>query len=152
MVLCAVERVEAAEATDAFSERLAKAQASHGKRSAAARRVADDKREAAREWARTVDIRTDWPWNKREAIRDGVEHWELKREARGEFVSGQDADDTTKRRWARNYLRHCCTNYDSEIHRLFGMVGRDEAYNIIRERIESMIDERFPGLRGDPQT
>ena len=147
MALYAAGRVIAAEDTDDFRARLAKAEGAHAARSAAAQRSMETRRQAAIEWADTVPIDTDWPASAKQAIREGVEHWTFRQYDRGNYdADGKSADPSTKRRWARNYLRHCATSYEGELVELFGVVGKDAAYQVLRARVEEMIEERFPEL------
>ena len=147
MALYAVERVKTAEATEAFRSRLEQAEAAHAARSQAARRVMETRRKAALEWADTVTIEVDWPASSSAAIKAGVENWQAWQFERGNYdADGQSADTATKRRWARNYLRHCATTYEEQLAALFGVVGKDDAYQLIKLRVEEMIEQRFPDL------
>ena len=102
---------------------------------------------AALEWADTVTIEVDWPASSSAAIKAGVENWEAWQFERGNYdADGQSADAATKRRWARNYLRHCATTYEEQLAALFGVVGKDDAYQLIKLRVEEMIEQRFPDL------
>jgi hypothetical protein len=45
-----------------------------------------------------------------------------------------------------NYLRHCCSNYDSVLARFLGRVGTGEAYTIVKRRVLLMIGEVYTWL------
>lgn len=55
-------------------------------------------------------------------------------------------DDATATRWMRNFVRHNCTLYDEIIDDLSGLVGRDEAYRLLRDRVENEISSVYPEL------
>ena len=132
------ERVGEAEAIEQFT-RL---------RSAAARRATTSRTTAARrakdliEWARTVRI--EWrepPPDDATAIEEGIASWEARNHAKASGVLWP-----TMQRWARNYLRHECLQYEDVLTETTGRPGVDTAYEIIRKRCDDMIEERYPTL------
>ena len=56
------------------------------------------------------------------------------------------ADEDTILRWEINFIRHNLTNYDEEIKKLYGMVGKDDAYSQYREELMKKIYEVYPEL------
>lgn len=57
------------------------------------------------------------------------------------------ADDVFLNRISLNYLRHRCTKYENELRKIFGKVGVDDAYAVLKERINNAILEKYPCLR-----
>lgn len=57
-----------------------------------------------------------------------------------------DADDAFLNRISLNYLRHHCTRYENELRNIFGKVGVDQAYEILKEKINNAILEKYPFL------
>jgi len=45
-----------------------------------------------------------------------------------------------------NFLRHSKTEYDDALDELYGRVGRDAAYHLVRGRVLDLIAERYPEL------
>ena len=55
--------------------------------------------------------------------------------------------ETLAKRWMVNYLRHQCTAYDGlTTQGLYRKIGRDKAYQIIRERTLMLIINKYPVL------
>lgn len=50
-------------------------------------------------------------------------------------------------RIATNYLRHQCTKYEDELERLFGKIGKENAYHILKQRINDAIFKAYPYLK-----
>lgn len=42
-----------------------------------------------------------------------------------------------------NYLRHECTDYEIELNKLFGKVGKGEAYKVLKQKINDAIDAKY---------
>ena len=56
------------------------------------------------------------------------------------------ADDLTLQRWMVNFLRHNATDYESCIDDLFGMVGKQAAYELLKYNVLDEIAEKYPYL------
>ena len=63
---------------------------------------------------------------------------------RGDYYDGSVPDDP--QRLMVNYLRHECTDYDLEVFNLFGQVGREKAYRLLKDRMLKEIATQFPAL------
>jgi hypothetical protein len=46
-----------------------------------------------------------------------------------------------------NYIRHKLTNYDEDIEKIFGKVGKIEAYYLLNKKIYNKISEVYPSLK-----
>ena len=49
-------------------------------------------------------------------------------------------------RITRNYLRHMLTRYDVELGEIAGKTGNEEAYQLLREKVNKAIEEKYPWL------
>lgn len=147
MQLWLKERVEAAEATDAFHDRVAKAQ----RRSESSKKAAETKREELKRLVQTIKITVI-----RESLDDlthaAIESYNLRgiyREAlqrRGEWFlrATEDSDPDFLDRITVNYIRHELTSYDELMHSLVGLVGRREAQMLLRGRLMDAIAATYP--------
>lgn len=57
------------------------------------------------------------------------------------------ADDETVLRWELNYIRHNLSNYDNELEKLYGKVGKDTVYSKYRNQLMNKIFEVYPELK-----
>ena len=149
-----IERVQAAEGDPATAAALAKVLENRGKRAAAAKRAADTRRKRLNDWASSTPI--TWlkgtPTTEDEAREAGIEAWNAWQAECGRYdADGQSADRVHHNRWAENYLRHECIDYEAALAELHGECGKDEAYHVLRGRVDEMIRERFPTLHSLPE-
>ena len=136
------ERVEEAEESEGFADRKALAVARGRRGREAAVKAATTHGKRLMKWAQTVEIH--WiraPADAKAALRRGVRSWE---EWNGE--AARNRDEGTRKRWARNYVRHECMSYDD----LLAQAGMSRAgwtaYQIIRDRCEALFTARYPAL------
>jgi hypothetical protein len=140
-------RCEAAEATPEWQAARPSA-AVRSARAAAALRGAMTKRLTALAWVRDTllpqfkvsdRVRSDSPAELRRAA---IAHHNQRAIGRGSdnLADESSAPDFLDRITA-NYLRHELTNYDWLLAQLRGRVGRDEAYEEIRDEVETAIDD-----------
>ena len=145
-----LSRVEEAERHPDFAKRLEQARI----RSRRGRLRAQEKTDKLCEWARSVPIR--WspgtPSTYKAALRQGTEAWEawqyVLADRHGDYriVDGHSADLDTRKRWARNFLRHECLEYDDLRLSTHGLTGTHAAREILHQRCMEKIGERFPQL------
>jgi len=57
------------------------------------------------------------------------------------------SDESFLKRITINYLRHQCTTYDEELSKFFKKVGVREAHDILQERINEAIKQKYEWLR-----
>ena len=57
-----------------------------------------------------------------------------------------NADERTLLRWEENYIRHNLSNYDEEINKLFGKIGKQGAYETYKTDLMNKIFEVYPEL------
>jgi len=148
--LYVAERVERTEQQDHVRMALQKIAASRPARQAAAKKAAQAKADALVEAMDRIHInvrRIDLTGLRKAAISD----WERRKADRGDYdADGHSADEATLRRWMENYVRHRLTGYDGIIAQLFGLVGRDQAYALLRTKTDAAIMRVYPELRKRP--
>jgi hypothetical protein len=144
MRLYNLARIEPLEQTNWFQA----AKAKRAIRSAAAQKAVETKRERAIDWAESVDINIP-QINNTELKRAAIERyndrldWESDYEVTPATI---DSDPDFLHRITVNYIRHDLTDYDSLLANLYGTVGVDEAYEILRERVDDEIRYQYPYL------
>lgn len=132
------------------------------KRSSASIGVAERKREETLSWVRGLEIGFDLPSRLRSLpalAREAIEHRNLISECypdgqpRRDFSAASFYDgcweDEHVQRWMLNYLRHACTDYEKQLNTLFGKVGTELAYELLRSRINDAAESMVFALTGD---
>lgn len=141
------ERVMAAEQTPDFIAAQQKLVA----RKIAADKAVQTKRERAISFANSIEISIPvMPWN--EVLKNAIKsyndfHYDLCLYRGYDFVPADiHSDPDFLTRICTNYIRHECTNYERQIHRMFGKVGVQEAHDIIQKRINEKILQIYPQI------
>lgn len=62
-----------------------------------------------------------------------------------------DSDVDFLERICVNYIRHQLTKYEEELNNIKGVVGKGEAYAILKKRINSAIGEQYPWLKNEAE-
>ena len=63
------------------------------------------------------------------------------------YPASPSSDYIFLKRICINYLRHQCTCYDDELGRFYRKVGVQEAHNVLQERINEAIKQKYEWLR-----
>lgn len=58
-------------------------------------------------------------------------------------IASPESEEPFLARITTNYLRHCCSNYEKELKRLFGKTGKDEGHDILKARINDAIHKKY---------
>lgn len=58
-----------------------------------------------------------------------------------------DSDSEFLNRICLNYLRHQCTRYEQELERIYGKVANQEAYQLLKEKVNAAILAHYPVLQ-----
>jgi hypothetical protein len=132
MKLYKIKRVERIEK----SEKFIKAMESIAKRKAAARKAVETKTAKTIEWANSIKINVP-SIDKDKLLRKAIYHYNQYHDT---YIGSIDEDFAN--RISTNYIRHECTNYDRVLDSLYGMVGRDKAYDIIKGKVNQEIKEK----------
>lgn len=90
--------------------------------------------------------------SEKEMYREAIDHYNTLWELRGrydKFITSEfySLDPDFLKRISINMLRHSVYNYDLEIERMFGKIGKDEAYSILKERVIEEIYQKYPFLK-----
>lgn len=149
MSLYLIEKVEAIEATPEFKVMMESAK---GRKQKASRAV-DTKRNKI--MAHVNGLKIEVPeMTEGELRKKAVKSYNDFREAKAfqrddyEFEPATiHADDVFLNRISMNYLRHRCTRYEKELKQIFGKVGVDSAYVILKIKINNAILEKYPFLK-----
>ena len=75
-------------------------------------------------------------------IDKAIEHYM----ARNEFSSVDTANKSFVDRICVNYLRHCCTSYERNLDKIFGKIGKNELYRVIKINTLNEIALKYPYL------
>lgn len=62
------------------------------------------------------------------------------------YQNAESLDDDFLNRITINMLRHECTNYEEELYNIFGRVGINERYNLLKDKVNNKILEVYPFL------
>jgi len=147
MRLWSAERVADAEADPGFTARKSRAQS----RSAPSAKAAGRKRDELLEKVSAVEISVpQMAWNT--LVRGACAHYNALQLARGNDDYDQatpDSDPAFLERIAVNYLRHELSDYEPELARLFGQVGRADASSVVRKRVYNAIADAYPDLASE---
>ena len=143
-----LDRVDRAEQEDGFIHWFNKHKGRREKLSTAALDRANEKRQALFDYIDSLDI-TLPAFNGRQSLyREAIKHYNDLWWARGEFDKCASLGDDKEflNRIAVNMLRHRFTDYEAELDRLYGQIGRAEGYERLKQRVNSEINRQFPFL------
>lgn len=151
MQLYKASRVEKIEKSDEFKSLQEKAK----KRRETSRRTVKVKYDETINHVRNIKIIIP-EYSERELLNRACNHYNAYHET--QFMMRLDCDyeyqkatlDSNKTflyRIATNYLRHQCTKYEDELDRLFDKIGKENAYHILKQRINDAIYKKYPYLK-----
>ena len=133
MKLYKIKRVERIEK----SERFIKEMENISMRKIAARKAVETKTAKTIEWANTVKINVP-TFSKDKLERNAIYHYQQYHDT---IICGPIDEDFINR-ISTNYIRHECTKYDRILDSLYGSVGKQKAYDIIKEKINQEIRKK----------
>ncbi len=147
MQLYEVGKVRYIESTDAFKADFQKVI----KHKIAARERAKRKHKKLELYANGVQIEIP-TMDKDKLIRNACYHYNSWKEWKeggwdGECRATPSSDESFLKRITINYLRHECTCYDKELEKFFSKVGKHEAHDVLQERINEAIKQKYEWLR-----
>lgn len=149
MRLYLIEKIEAIEATPEFKIMM---ESANGRKKKANQAV-DTKRNKILAYVSNLKIDVpEMPEDelRKKAVKSYNDFKEQRAMERDDFEfepATVDADDAFLNRISLNYLRHRCTRYEKELNQIFGKVGVDDAYVILKEKINNSILEKYPYLK-----
>ena len=133
MKLYKITRVERIEKSEKFIQEME----SISKRKIVARRAIETKTAKTIEWANSVSFNVP-TFSKDKLEHNAVYQYEQYNDTK---VYDRDDEDFINR-ICTNYLRHECTTYDRVLNSLYGLVGRQKAYEIIKEKVNQEIKQK----------
>lgn len=145
MQLYDVGKVRHIESTEAFKTDYQKACV----RKVAARERAQRKREELIMYANGVQIKIP-DMEKDKLIEKACYHYNIRHYIYGSLYDEKatpSSDESFLKRITINYLRHKCTTYDMELQRFYKKVGKHEAHDVLQERINEAIKQKYEWLR-----
>ena len=137
MKLYKIKRVEKIEK----SEKFIKEMEAISKRKIAAKKAVETKTAKTVEWANSVNFNVP-TFSKDKLERKAMNHYQQYHDT---IICGPIDEDFINR-ISTNYIRHECTKYDRVLDSLYGMVGRDKAYEIIKGKVNQVIKEKHNWL------
>jgi restriction system protein len=114
--------------------------------SSSAKAVAERKRQELLDKVDAIDIDVRrWPLEK--LYRAAILEWEQMGMERGDYERyGADADESTKNRWAVNYIRHNLGYSTQDVVLYRGQTGINEAKATLERKMYDAIAEAYPAL------
>ena len=140
MQLFLLEKIEKIEQTVEFKEFVNKNK--NKKHKIGAQKSLKTKIDKITNWAETVEIIIP-NYSIRELKRLSIQHYNDYHFEDGAFVTKNDDADFILR-ITYNFIRHVLTNYETLLYEIHGKVGTDDAYDILRERIDNAIELKYP--------
>ena len=148
MQLFNLARVEEHELSKSFISWKEKTELSRKQARARALEHAQRKREELQDYIDKLEI--DIPKMKRDQLVClAVDHYNDLHMARGNYDKCATKNDDLSfiARITANMLRHHFSDYENELNRLFGKVGREEGYIRLRQRVMNRIYEVYPWIK-----
>ena len=96
------------------------------------------------EYANGVRIRIP-DFEKNYLIKRACEHYNW-RNQNDYYMASPSSDEEFLKRITINYLRHQCTHYDEELQKFYKKVGVHEAHDILQQRINDAIKQKYEWL------
>ena len=148
-LLSTIEKIEDSEAFLLFLE-------GNNKRTAAAQKAVETKRRKIMDYVNNIKIEVPII-EKTKLLNDSITHYNEYQEYlfynKGgykkqdqPFLASTSSDALFLKRITLNYLRHNLTNYEDELTEIFGKTGTDEAYDVLKERINKAILTQYNWL------
>jgi hypothetical protein len=123
------------------------------KRKKSAQKSVKTKKEKILQFANDVDIEIDYMDDKK-LTKVAIESYNSWNYNRPSVLIGNvhfepasfDSDEDFLHRIKNNYIRHKLTNYDDILIQIKSKVGKSEAYELIKNRVEERIQEKWNTL------
>lgn len=143
-----IEEVEAVEQTEEFQRLFKKAQVRKTAGSIAASKRKQATLDQITEITNNLQVHI-WPENLLEqetlAAKEEIEM------QKGHYSDVYNIQDNVLNRWKVNFVRHNLTNYEDVLNSLYGVVGKQEAYKILKYAVLDKIGESYPYLKEECQ-
>ena len=137
-----LHKIEAIEATEEFK----KLQSATLKRKEAAKKAAETKLQAMKDYVHSIEIQMP-KMSREQVFEKAVAHYNDLWECRGcddKYISDYRVlDNKTLERITANMIRHSMTDYEDVLGRSFGKVGIDYAHDYLRAKINQMVHDTY---------
>jgi hypothetical protein len=152
MRLYSIERVDLAEAEPAFLEYVERKAAQRDRQSKTSKATNEAKRHELFTAISAIELSIP-AISDSDLWKKAVEHYNALWASRGKFEKGATLDwpPDQLNRIAVNMLRHWCDEYEPVLVQLFGLVGKHEAYHLLKCRCLQEIGVRYPSLHPECQ-
>ena len=145
MRLYSAERVERIEESQAFKEAVEKSSKRKESAKKAAVKAVETKKQKALEYAMTVEI-TIPRMNIKKLYRRACEHYNEIHYEHGKWAYPKYCNTEFLSRISVNFLRHECSEYEEHLEELYGVTGKEVAYETIKRRVNEAIYNMYPEL------
>ena len=142
MQLYDINKVKMIESTDDFKADYEKT----AKRKDAALARAKKKHDELVMYANGIQIHI---FSKEQLTKKACNHYNWRNESMERYApyASPSSDEEFLKRITINYLRHQCTVYENELDKFHRKVGKQEAHDVLKERINEAIKEKYEWLR-----
>lgn len=149
MRLYLLERIEETEKQEDFQNWLNKSKPGREKISRKSLETAEKRRKELFDYINSLEIEIEKLEDK-SLYKLATRHYENLWGSRGKdkFVEN-GADKNFLNRISVNMLRHECSNYEEELGEIFGQIGVDEAYILLKNKVLNKIAEVYPFLAAE---
>lgn len=141
--LYAVDRVQSVEETEEFKAYIEKNAARREKARHAGKARAEEKRQALLRHVNSLVIEIPHYGTKAALFTAAINHYNDRNEY---SIASVNDNEEFLARIATNMLRHSCDVYEEQLEKLFGKVGREEAYLTLKHRVNQAIADKYPFL------
>lgn len=137
-----LEKVLKTENTDDFKQAIIK----RDERKLSSQKAVETKKKNLLKYANNIEVKLsviDDAEHTKKATYHYEQYWADKRKHK--FVDSTNTDFMD--RIKVNYLRHSLSNYENELYKIHGKTGVEEAVEVIRKKVYSVIAEKYPHLK-----
>lgn len=150
------DRVEEVEESEEFKQWHEKSKVKREKLSQSQSNVMEAKRSELREYINNLEVDVPViPFEK--LVMWACQHYNDRKEdsalSRSEYIpipkdqlASLKSDPSFLYRICKNFIRHQMTDYEKELAGFFGKVGKQEGYELLKEKIMNEIDAKYSGL------
>ncbi len=141
------ERVISLEGNKSFKDWLLKTKTSRDKLSASQKKVHEIKKEELFKYINGLEIKIE-KFHKNQLYKFAVRHYNNLWDSRNKYdkYATVDASDDFLNRISLNMLRHENEHYELELNKMFGKTGNDDAYILLKNKINDEIFKIYPFL------
>ena len=142
------KRVKQQELNKRFKEWKENTKEKREKLSKSLKEANERKREELKKYIESLEIKIE-RISLEELKEQSIEHYNELWCSRGRFdkYANEKSDENFLKRICVNMLRHEFTDYEYEIYKMFGKVGKEQGYEMLKNRINEEIYKTYPELK-----